>query len=213
MPSAVNFSKQGFKVSIDLIYLAKQNKSCNNIFMDSKEYLNTAIQQVFPGIGQTALEQMYLFFMELKEWSGKFNLTSIKEDKEIIIKHFIDSLFVMKIDAVSRCGTALDIGSGPGFPGIPLAIILQGAKFTLIESNKKKSEFLMELINKLQLSNIDLIIGRAEILSHEAELREKFDCSFIRALAKFPVALELSIGLIKPGGRLIFISVKNRKRM
>jgi 16S rRNA (guanine527-N7)-methyltransferase len=182
--------------------------------MDAKEYLVGTIQQIFPGIGQPALEEMYIFFLELKEWNKKFNLTSITDDKEIIIKHFIDSLYVLKINVVPPCETALDIGSGPGFPGIPLALAVQGTKFTLIEPNQKKAGFLRELINKLQLSNVDLIIDRAEILSRERDLREKFDCSLSRALAKFPVALELSIGFIKPYGKIInYISQKQKKEI
>lgn len=179
--------------------------------MDAKEFFTGKIQQIFPGIDIPALEKMYVFFLKLKEWNKKFNLTSITDDNEILYKHFVDSLYILNTNTVSRCGTVLDIGSGAGFPGIPLALAFSNTKFTLIESNKKKSGFLSELINTLRLTNVDLIIDRAEILSHERDLREKFDCSLSRALARFSISLELSIGLIKPGGYICsYISQKQK---
>lgn len=135
----------------------------------------------------------------LKEWNEKFNLTAIIDDEGILEKHFIDSIYPIKyIDFKNK--SLCDIGSGAGFPGLPLAILIPSLKVTLVESNGKKVSFLKELVNQLSLDNVDVIKARAE------ELKDKkgtFDYVSARAVTQLNVLNELAIPLLKVKGKLL----------
>ncbi len=134
----------------------------------------------------------------LKEYNKKFNLTSILEDEQIYLKHFYDSLCLMKIDELKTSENLLDIGTGAGFPGIPLAIINPNLKITLVESNGKKCGFLELIKAKLNLTNIEIINSRAE--EYTKVNREKFDIVTSRAVAHLNILLELEIPALKING-------------
>ena len=135
----------------------------------------------------------------LKEWNEKFNLTAIIDDEGILEKHFIDSIYPIKyINFKNK--SLCDIGSGAGFPGLPLAILIPSLKVTLVESNGKKVSFLKELVNQLSLDNVGVIKARAE------ELKDKkgtFDCVSARAVTQLNVLNELAIPLLKVKGKLL----------
>ena len=138
----------------------------------------------------------------LLEWNEKFNLTAITDPDEIEEKHFIDSLYLDKyVDLDNK--TLLDVGSGAGFPGIPLAIAHPNLKVTLLESNGKKVSFLKEVVKQLELKNVDIIQGRVE----ELNKRESFDIVTARAVKELNILLEISFYLVKVGG--MFIAYKS----
>lgn len=153
----------------------------------------------------------------LKEWNKKFNLTAIMEDGEIIIKHFVDSLSIIpcleKSKPVPDTGpgrglSLIDIGSGAGFPGIPVKIARPEICVVLVDSQGKRISFLKELIGALALNNVSAIHGRAEDLGINADYREKFDACTARAVAGLPVLLEYCLPFVKPGG--VFVAMKGR---
>ena len=134
----------------------------------------------------------------LQEYNKKFNLTSLTTDGSIYLKHFYDSICLMKIKELKSSSTLLDIGSGAGFPGIPLAIINSKLKITLIESNRKKCEFLKIIKEKLNLDNIEIINSRAE--EYAKENRNKFDIATSRAVSHLSIIAELEIPALKLNG-------------
>ena len=136
-------------------------------------------------------EKKYNQFMEykslIKEWNEKVNLTAIKEDGEIVKKHFIDSMKVFKFDQLKNAKNVIDIGTGGGFPGIPMKIIKPEINVVLLDSLNKRINFLNEVIKSLELKNIKAIHGRAEDFAQEAQYREKFDIAVSRAVANLTV--------------------------
>jgi 16S rRNA (guanine527-N7)-methyltransferase len=141
----------------------------------------------------------------LKSWNQKINLTAIEDDKEIIIKHFIDS-FSIYPHIKGRGNNLIDIGTGAGFPGIPIKIVCQKLKVTLLDSLKKRVKFLDYIVNSLGLEEISSIHGRAEDYGNNSNFREKFDIVTARAVANLPVLLEYCLPLVKIGG--IFVAMK-----
>ncbi len=142
-------------------------------------------------------EKFRVYVRELKEWNKKINLTAITDEKEIETKHFIDSLAVLKI-GIKENASVMDIGTGAGFPGVPLKIFFPSLKLTLVESVRKKIEFLKNLLEKLEIPGVKVINSRSEELP--INLRERFDCVLSRALAPFVVSSELVLPWVKVGG-------------
>lgn len=143
----------------------------------------------------------------LKEWNEKLNLTAIVDDKEIIIKHFIDSLTIEKY--ISKDYSVIDVGTGAGFPGIPLKIIRNDIKITLLDSLNKRLIFLNEIREKLNLEKVDIIHGRAEDIGKEEKYREKFDVATARAVANLATLAEYCLPFVKVNG--YFICMKGNK--
>lgn len=139
----------------------------------------------------------------LKEWNEKINLTAITDDEGIAVKHFIDSISVMKYNSLK--GKVIDIGTGAGFPGIPLKIICPQIDLTLLDSLNKRLVFL-DLVCKEIGIEAELIHGRAEDFSLKTEYREKFDFALSRAVANLPALCEYCLPYVRVGGR--FISMK-----
>jgi 16S rRNA (guanine527-N7)-methyltransferase len=180
--------------------------------MEIQQYLEDQIKRIEPQISAEAISKFLIFSRELKEWNLKFNLTSITDEKEIVIKHFIDSIALLKTNVVSRCETLLDAGTGAGFPSIPIALISTNKRFFLLESNNKKIGFLEHIKTKLDLNNVFIIPQRSEIMSSNKHYREKYDCIMSRALAKFPIALEISIALVKKQGLMVYYASQKQKQ-
>ena len=147
------------------------------------------------------LEKFLLYKNLLKEWNEKINLTAITNDKDIVIKHFIDSLTIEKY--IPRGAKLIDIGTGAGFPGVPLKIVRSDVDVVLLDSLNKRVKFLKEIIDRCELNNIIAIHGRAEEIAHEANYREKFDIVTARAVANISTLSEYCAPFVKIRGKFI----------
>jgi 16S rRNA (guanine527-N7)-methyltransferase len=153
------------------------------------------------------IKKLYDYMNLLIEWNEKINLTAIIEYKEIITKHFIDSLTILKY--VEKTDSIIDIGTGAGFPGIPLKIVNEDLNCTLLDSLNKRLNFLNEVIEKLELKNISTIHARAEELGVKQEHRERYDIAVSRAVAPLNVLLEYISPYVKVGGKCICMKGPN----
>ena len=142
----------------------------------------------------------------LQEWNEKIDITTIIEDEEVDIKHFLDSLTVLDSDVVKEGMKVIDIGTGGGFPGLPLKIVRDDLDILLLDSLNKRINFLKEVIKELGLKNIDALHGRAEELSRKPEYREQYDLAVSRAVAYLDTLVEYTLPFVKPGG--YFVSMK-----
>lgn len=150
------------------------------------------------GLNKEQIAKFERYLELLLEWNEKFNLTAITDKDEIEEKHFIDSIALTKFfDLKSK--SLLDVGSGAGFPGVPLAIVEPTAHITLLESNGKRITFLKEVVKELDLKNVEIIQGRAE----ELNAREKYDLVTARAVKELNILLELCFYLVKVGGYFV----------
>ena len=155
------------------------------------------------------IEQFYKYMNLLIEWNEKMNLTAITEPKEIILKHFIDSITILKyIDDNSKL---VDVGTGAGFPGVPLSIMNLTLKITLVDSLNKRLIFLQEVVKELNLKNIEIVHARAEEFGQNKNYREKFDIATSRAVANLATLSEYLVPLVKIGGKIISMKASNAK--
>ena len=162
---------------------------------------NNYLEKLNLTLTEEQIEKFYNYMNLLIEWNKKINLTAIVEPKDIILKHFIDSLTIVKY--IKEGETIIDVGTGAGFPGISLKIAREDLKITLADSLNKRINFLNEVINKLDLKNIETIHIRAEELGKNKKYREKFDIATSRAVANMPTLSEYLIPFIKVKGRCI----------
>lgn len=153
-----------------------------------------------------ALESFKTYKSLLQEWNEKIDITTIIEDVEIDIKHFLDSLTPINTQLFEGNKKIIDIGTGGGFPGLPLKIYNGDLKVTLLDSLNKRIKFLDEVINTLKLREIEAIHGRAEELSRKKEYREQYDICISRAVASLDTLSEYCLPFVKVGGH--FISMK-----
>ena len=153
------------------------------------------------------LEKFYRYMELLIEWNEKMNLTAITEPNEIIDKHFIDSLTILKY--IKENESIVDMGTGAGFPGIPLKIILENNKIVLVDSLNKRLLFLQELIKELNLKNVETIHSRAEDFGQNKNYRECFDIATSRAVANLSTLSEYLIPLVKIDGKCICMKAGN----
>lgn len=147
--------------------------------------------------------QFYAYMELLIEWNEKMNLTAITEPKEIILKHFVDSLTIAKY--VKEDKSIIDMGTGAGFPGIPIKIYRKDVKVVLADSLNKRIKFLDEVIDKLKLENVETIHCRAEELGKNKQYREKFDYATSRAVANLSTLSEYLMPFVKLNGKCIFM--------
>jgi 16S rRNA (guanine527-N7)-methyltransferase len=139
---------------------------------------------------------------ELLVWNEKFNLTAIREPESIRTKHFLDSLSAI-LEIKTSPNKLIDVGTGAGFPGIPLKIIFPSMQLTLLESVGKKAEFYRHMVDVLQLENVEVLNIRAEDLGQNPRYREKFDWAVARAVASMPILMEYLLPLVKVGGSVL----------
>lgn len=161
------------------------------------------------GIDLTDLQvdQFDKFYQMMVEWNKVMNLTGITEYGEVVEKHFIDSLSIVKIIDINEVSAIIDVGTGAGFPGIPLKIAFPHLKITLLDSLNKRIKFLNEVINETGLDNISTIHGRAEDFAKQDEYREQFDLCVSRAVANLATLSEYCLPYVKVGGK--FVSYKS----
>jgi 16S rRNA (guanine527-N7)-methyltransferase len=140
---------------------------------------------------------------ELLEWNQKFNLTAIRDAESIRTKHFLDSFSCVLAWKASPPNQLIDVGTGAGFPGIPLKILYPGLKLTLVESVGKKAMFCQHIVRVLSLEHVEVIQARAEDLGQDPRHREKYDWAIARAVANLNVLSEYLIPLVKIGGTVL----------
>lgn len=150
--------------------------------------------------------QFDLYYELLIEWNRVMNLTGITDYDEVNLKHFTDSLTISRIIDMAQINTLIDVGTGAGFPGIPIKIAFPHIKVYLLDSLNKRIKFLNEVIKKLGLKNIYAFHGRAEDFAKDRQYREKFDVCVSRAVANLPTLSEYCIPFVKTGG--YFVSYK-----
>lgn len=153
------------------------------------------------------VEKFYEYMNLLLEWNKKINLTAITEPNEVILKHFIDSATIAKY--IENDMRVVDVGTGAGFPGIPLNITYNKANYILVDSLNKRINFLNEVINNLQLENINTVHSRIEDFGKNN--KEKFDIAMSRAVASLNILLEYLLPLVKVGGICICMKGSNIK--
>ena len=166
-----------------------------------KNELRTKSLQFNVDLTDEQLEKFYRYMEMLLEWNEKINLTAITEQNEIIEKHFVDSLSI--VPYIKESDNILDIGTGAGFPGIPLKIALQNNDITLLDSLNKRINFLNEIIEELKLNKIKAVHGRAEDFNKNKNERESYTVVVSRAVAKLNVLLEYMMPFVKVGGKCI----------
>lgn len=171
--------------------------------------LENKIKLLSVNLDHRQMDQFHIFYELLVEWNKVMNLTAITDYKEVVDKHFIDSLCIEKITDMGQVRTVIDVGTGAGFPGIPLKIAYPHLKITLLDSLNKRIKFLNEVIAKLELKDIEAIHGRAEDIARKEEYREQYDMCVSRAVANLSTLTEYSLPFVKTGG--IFISYKAEK--
>ena len=147
-------------------------------------------------------KDFYLYYVHMIETNKYLNLTGITDMKEVVIKHMIDSLSCYDSEIIKSGMTIIDVGTGAGFPGIPLAIYDRSLRVTLFDSLKKRLNFLESVIDELKLTNCTTLHGRAEDLSHQ-DYRESFDIATNRAVARLPILLEWTVPYVKEGGYVV----------
>ena len=160
-------------------------------------------------LNEKQIKQFLTYYEMLVEWNSFMNLTAITEFEDVMKKHFIDSISLIKAYDISKPVNVIDVGTGAGFPGLALKIAYPNLKITLLDSLNKRIQFLNEVIQKLQLEEITTIHGRAEDYSKREEYREKFDLCVSRAVANLSTLSEYCLPYVKKGG--YFVSYKSEK--
>lgn len=154
-------------------------------------------------LGTEQISQFEAYCALLSTWNEKFNLTAIIDPQEITLKHFIDSLTVIKHFDIKPGAHVIDIGTGAGFPGIPLKIARPDISLVLLDSLQKRTHFLEAVVDELSLSSVTVIHGRAEEVGREAKYRELFDIAVSRAVAPLSILCEYCLPLVRVGGYFI----------
>lgn len=175
--------------------------------MDKRNLLSESCQKLGICLNDEQIEQFLIYYEYLVEKNKVMNLTGITEYEEVVLKHFIDSLSIIKVIDPQKQNRIIDIGTGAGFPGIPLKIAFPNLEIVLLDSLNKRVLFLNEVIEKLRLGKISAIHARAEDAARKKEYRESFDLCVSRAVANLSSLSEYCLPFVKTGGK--FISYKS----
>ena len=174
-------------------------------YLKFKEIIENDLKYINLEITDESKENLYKYMNNLIEWNQKINLTAIKNEEEIILKHFVDSIYIKNMVK----GRVLDIGSGAGFPGIPLKLVNSNINLVSIDSVNKKINFQKDTVEKLSLNNIEIIHTRAEDLAQNKDYREQFDFVVSRAVANLSTLSEYMLPFTKIGGKCICMKGPN----
>lgn len=178
--------------------------------MEYKEFEKEIIEngkKIGLDIAEKEVQNLYKYMLLMLEWNKNVNLTAITEEKEIIYKHFIDSLSVNKY--LTNKEKIMDIGTGAGFPGIPLKIFNEDLNFILVDSLNKRINFLEEVKNELNLNKLELVHARAEELGKNKNYRENMDIVVSRAVARLRILAEYMLPFVKKNGICICMKGPN----
>jgi len=152
------------------------------------------------------IETLETYYSEIIEWNQRFNLTAITDRNGVLVRHFLDSLSCLAViprAELSAGARVIDVGTGAGFPGIPLKIVCPGMRLTLLEATGKKVMFLEHVLKVLGLRDIVVMKGRAEELGQDPEHREQYDWAVARAVAEMPTLAEYLLPLVAVGGKVL----------
>ena len=163
--------------------------------------LQNQAQKIDINLTNKQLNEFYTYMNLLLEWNKNINLTAITEPEEIIKKHFIDSLTISK--NIQKDSSIIDVGTGAGFPGIPLKIVREDINVVLLDALNKRLNFLNEVVKENKLENIETVHFRAEEIGKNKKYREKYDIATSRAVAQLNILAEYLLPLIKIGGKCI----------
>ncbi len=169
------------------------------------EYLKSGAARLGLHLTSSQLGQFHTYYQELVEWNRRANLTSITDFKEVQIKHFLDSVTVTIAfkKPVNAGFSLIDVGSGGGFPGLPVKIAFPDIRLVLLEATGKKAAFLRHITELLGLEDVEIVTGRAEVIAHQAQYWQQFDIVLSRAVAPLATLAELCLPLCAIGGSFI----------
>lgn len=170
------------------------------------DVLTIAASNVELEINEEKYDQFLKYKDLLKDWNEKVNLTAITEDEQIIKKHFIDSMKIFQFEPLKKAKKVIDIGTGGGFPGIPMKIMVPEMEITLLDSLKKRINVLQDILKKIGIKDVSTIHGRAEDYAQTPQYREKFDAVVSRAVANLASLSEFCLPYVKVGG--YFVAMK-----
>ncbi|MGY2894252.1 16S rRNA (guanine(527)-N(7))-methyltransferase RsmG [Deinococcus sp. UYEF24] len=149
------------------------------------------------------LDRFALLLKLLQEGNARINLTALKSERDIVLKHFVDSLSCLRGGFLDGELKVLDLGTGAGFPSLPLALVQPLLSMVPLDSTRKKIEYVRATAETLELKNVSPLVGRAETLGHDPAHREAYDRVVVRAVASLPVLVELALPLLRLGGMLV----------
>ena len=178
-------------------------------FIEFKKIFLEELEKNNLKLDENKIKTFYDYMLGILDWNDKINVTAITDEREFIRKHFVDSLTVCR--DIEDGESVIDVGTGAGFPGIPIKIVKENSKVTLIDSVNKKLNVIRNISEEINLQNLEIIHTRAEDLANKEEYREKFDVVTTRAVSNFSTIVEYMLPFIKVGGKAICMKGPNFK--
>lgn len=178
-------------------------------FIEFKKIFLEELEKNNLKLDENKIKTFYDYMLGILDWNDKINVTAITDEREFIRKHFVDSLTVCR--DIEDGESVIDVGTGAGFPGIPIKIVKGNSKVTLIDSVNKKLNVIRNISSEINLQNLEIIHTRAEDLANKEEYREKFDVVTTRAVSNFSTIVEYMLPFIKVGGKAICMKGPNFK--